>query len=138
VDASGLRQFCETYDRTSVARFRGLKVCYAVRMQQHRDGSLQGTGYKSLEVMPGTDGRDLEPGEQSQIRLRGYIDNSDTIHLEYTVQGARRATKGVATFDGGRTVLNAAWGSEDFPGTFRSDAANASGSASISSDALID
>ena len=136
----GLRQFCETYERTSVARFNGLMVCYNIEMRQLSDGTFSGTGYKSWEVLSGTDGRDLSPSEQSPIRVTGSVNNSDTITMQYTVQGARRATTGTATFDGGRTVLYSTVGgdSEDFPGTFRSTAANASGAARISAYALRD
>ena len=138
VDATGLRQMCNTYDQTSVSRYQGLMVCYNIEMQQHRDGSLQGTGYKSWEVLAGTSGRDLGPSEQSPIRLSGYIDNSNTIRLEYTVQGAERTTRGVATYDATRTVFNPNGGNEDYPGAFRTDAANASGSSTFSSYALRD
>lgn len=137
---SGLRQFCETYDRTSVKRFEGLMVCYNIEIQQKGDGTFSGTGYKSWEVLAGTNGRDLPPNEQSPIRVTGSINNSDTVTMRYTVQGARRSTTGTATFDGSRTVMfNSVGGtSEDFPGTFRSSAANASGTARISAYGLID
>lgn len=138
VDATGLRQLCETYERTSVASFRGLVVCYNIVVDQHRDGSLQGRGYKSLEKVAGGAYRDLPQAEQSLIRVSGFIDNSDVIHLEYTVQGAQRATKGVASLDATKTVYDPNSGNSDFPGTFRSDAASASGSSRFTSVALRD
>ena len=119
--------FCETYDRTSVASFRGMELCYRVNMNQHpRDGSLSGSGRKISEQTRANGYRDLPPGEQSPVRVSGYIDGSNTIHLEYTVQGARRATKAVAQYrpDPGSP--------DDYVGSFRTDAANASGSAGLS------
>ncbi len=138
VDATGLRQLCETYERTSVARFRGLEVCYNIRVDQHRDGSLSGTGYKSFEALAGTSGRDLPPAEQSPVEVSGYIDNNDTIHLEYAVQGARRKTKGVAIIDATRAAFTDSGGNPNWAGSFRTDASNASGSASYTGYALRD
>lgn len=119
--------FCETYDRTSVARFRGMELCYRINMDQHpRDGSLQGSGVKISEQTPSAGYRDLPPAEQTPIEVFGYIDNSETVNLEYTVRGARRSTKGVAQ-------LRPQPGSPgDYVGTHRTDAANASGSAGLS------
>lgn len=98
-------------------------------MTQRRDGPLQGTGYKYFEQEAGTDGRDLDPGEQTPIRLTGSIDNAGTIQLQYTEQGARRNTRGTARFDATRTVTDRDSGNPEYPGTYRTDAAGASGSA---------
>ena len=133
VDASGARDFCENYERTSVAEFVGMEVCYHIEMTQ-RGGSLQGTGYKSFEALGGTPGRDLGPGEDSPIRLTGHIDSNDTIHLEYTVQGTRRSTKGTARIDARRAYDNG--GNPEWGGTFRTSAADASGRATYTGWAL--
>ncbi len=129
VDLSGTRTMCTTYDRTSVPAYRGLVLCYMLEMQQHRDGSLQGTGYKYFEMEAGTQGRDLDPGEQTPIRLTGSIDNSGTVQIQYTEQGARRSTRGSARFTTARTEPDRWGGNPEYTGTFRTDAAGASGPA---------
>lgn len=75
------------------------------------------------------EGRDLDPGQQTPIRLTGSIDNSGTVQIQYTEQGARRSTRGSACFSTARTELDR-WGSNpEYTGTFRTDAAGASGPA---------
>ncbi len=129
VDLSGTRTMCTTYDRTNVPAYRGLMLCYMLEMEQRADGSLRGTGYKYFEVEAGTQGRDLDPGEQTPIRLTGSVDNSGTVQLQYTEQGARRSTRGSARFSTSRTEPDRWGGNPEYVGTFRTDAAGASGPA---------
>ena len=127
-------RLCHTYARTSVERFKGMEVCYKVQLDQHRDGSLYGTGVKwSEQLASSASSRTLPGSERSPITVSGHIDNSDVVHLAYTVQGARRNTRGVAQYGDARYMAGGD-GTSDLmaiEGTFRTDAANASGSARL-------
>jgi hypothetical protein len=110
-----------------------MEVCYQVQLEQHRDGSLYGRGVKQLESLASSTPRTLPASERTPIEVFGHIDNNDVVHLEYTVQGARRKTRGIAQYGDAQYM---AWGDGNtdlmlINGTFRTDAANASGSARL-------
>ncbi len=103
---------CTTYVRTSVPAFRGMQPCYEIQMQPHEEGSLW--------VSEGTT-RAFSPSEQTPIRILSFLDDSDILHLEYAEQGGQRTTRGIAEPDG---KGGSHW---QWAGTFRTDAAGASG-----------
>lgn len=135
LDLHGDVRLCHTYDRTAAARDRGMEVCYVVALEQHRDGSLYGTGAQVSEwrAEEGTDQlvpADLAPSERAAITVFGHIGNDDVVHLEYTVDDAQRvvARYGEPVYtDWGDGVIDLT----AIEGTFRTDRGGASGPARL-------
>ena len=115
-------RFCETYDRTTdVSRYRDMEVCYSGDIRQ--EGSvLVGSGTKNAE-----NGRDLTGSARTPIRIEGYLYPNGYLAFNYTVQGARRASRGMAHYDG--ELMDRGTEGVRWNGGFHSDAANSSGSA---------
>lgn len=126
-DLTGVKTLCHTYSKTNVSAFRGMELCYEVDLKQTPDGRISGGGIKISEETPSAGYRQLPPTEQTRMLVEGYIANGETVHLAYTVQGARRSTKGVATY----ASDNSPTPNYNMVGTFRTDAAGASGPARL-------
>ncbi|MEL6615157.1 MAG: hypothetical protein AAFQ43_05440 [Bacteroidota bacterium] len=124
---SGVKTLCHTYAKTDVSSFSGMELCYEVDLQQAADGRLSGSGQKISEETTAVGFRQLPPSEQTRILVNGYIADGETVHLEYTVQGARRSTRGVAQY----ASANSPTPNYNMVGTFRTDAAGASGPARL-------
>ena len=114
VDLSGWWELSNRIESTSYAAYEGLRLGYRLRLEQHGD-RLSGRGQKWSE-----NGAAVPAARRSPIRVTGTIDGR-TVTLEFTEEGARRASGGTFTWslspDG--TTLR---------GSFASDAADTSGS----------
>ena len=105
-----------TIDRTSHPSFRGLRLGYRVRFDQHGD-RITGRGQKWFE-----NGRAVAGAGRTSIVFDGRIRGRE-ISLQFREHGTSRTT-------GGTLVLNSTSGSDAWSGSFRSSAADSSGSAS--------
>jgi penicillin-binding protein 1A len=113
-DLSGWWELTNRIASTNYKDFVGLRLGYRVKLEQ--DGSrITGSGQKWTE-----DGRTLAGSARSRIRVSGRIEG-DTITLDFTEQGSKRASGGgfELKLSGDRSTLR---------GDFWSDVANTRGS----------
>ena len=113
---------CTTHERTSVARFRGMELCYDVTLTQN-GGRISASGRKSTETVGGNT-ETLSGSRATPITIQGTISNDLEMDLRFSEQGANRNTTG--TLD-----LSANDGLGGYAGRFTSTAANASGRAQL-------
>lgn len=113
-DLSGWWELTNRIASTNYKDFVGLRLGYRVKLEQ--DGSrITGSGQKWTE-----DGRTLAGSARSRIKVSGRIEG-DTMTLEFTEQGTKRASGGgfELKLSGDRSTLR---------GDFWSDVANTRGS----------
>jgi penicillin-binding protein 1A len=114
VDLSGWWELTNRIASTNYKDFVGLRLGYRIKLEQ--DGNrITGSGQKWTE-----DGRTLGGSARSRIRVSGRIEG-DTMTLEFTEQGSKRASGGgfELKLSGDRSTLR---------GDFWSDVANTRGS----------
>jgi hypothetical protein len=115
-DLSGWWELSNTIASTNYSAYRGLRLGYRVQFEQDGD-RLIGRGQKWSE-----DGRPVSAGARSPIAVTGRVEGRRVI-LQFTEQGARRATTGSFFWilgDNGDALR----------GSFSSTAADASGPSS--------
>lgn len=123
-------RFCETYTQTAVSRYQGMELCYAGTLRQD-GGAFVGSSEKDSE-----NGRTLRGAARTDFRIEGRLYDDYTFRFNFTDKGARRVARGSASFPG--DAMNGSGEGYGWPtGTFQTDAANSSGTATffISQDA---
>lgn len=117
-DLSGWWEMTNRIESTNYAQYKGLRLGYRIKLEQEGN-RITGRGQKWTE-----DGRTLPASARTPIRVTGTIDGRK-VTLEFTEQGAKRATSGgfTWTLSADRTSLR---------GSFWSTAADTSGSSRAS------
>jgi penicillin-binding protein 1A len=87
-DLSGWWELTNRIDETNYDAYRGLRLGYRLHLEQAGD-RITGRGQKWTE-----DGHGLSAGARTPITVRGTV-HGESVVLEFTEQGAHRATGGV-------------------------------------------
>ena len=124
IDGTQPFTFCETYRRSAIARYEGMELCYVGTLRQAGD-RLVGSGEKDTE-----NGRALRGAARTPLRIEGRIYNDYAVRFNFTDRGARRVSRGSADFPESG-MLSGCEGHAWQTGTFQTDAANSSGSATL-------
>jgi hypothetical protein len=125
IDGTQEFTFCPTYVRSAVSRYQGMELCYTGTVRQEGN-KIVGTGSKDTE-----NGQALRGAARSPFRIEGYIYDDYTVRFNFTDQGERRVSRGSVDlpesgFSEGCTSMGWQTG-----GTFQTDAANSSGTATM-------
>lgn len=124
VDGTQRFRFCPTYRRSAIARYEGLELCYVGTLRQE-GATLVGSGEKDTE-----NGQTLRGAARTPFRIEGRIYEDYTVRFNFTDRGTRRVSRGSADFP--ESGLNGGCeGSVWEDGSFQTDAANSSGTASL-------
>jgi membrane carboxypeptidase/penicillin-binding protein len=114
-DLSGAWTLTTQIRNATVPEFRNLRLGYEIELEQH-GGRVYGSGRKLTE-----NGRPIAGAASTAIELTGTV-NRDQVTLAFRERGTRRTSGGMFSFS-----VSPDW--RGLGGTFRSDAANATGSA---------
>ncbi|HEX2225371.1 MAG TPA: hypothetical protein VHN15_14315, partial [Thermoanaerobaculia bacterium] len=114
-DLTGWWELTNRIDSTNYAAFKGLRLTYRIQLEQDGD-RIEGRGQKWAE-----NGRTLPASARTPITVSGTVNENGEVELRFTERGARRSTNGGFSWElsPNRTALR---------GSFRSTAANTSGS----------
>ncbi|MEM1054548.1 MAG: hypothetical protein AAGI52_03400 [Bacteroidota bacterium] len=121
VDGTRPFRFCQTYQQTAVSRYQGMELCYTGTLRQ--DGTkIIGSGEKDSE-----NGTALTGTRRTPFRIEGYLYDDLTLRFNFTDQGARRVSRGSASFPESGMMSSGEGHGWNSGGTFQTDAANSSG-----------